>query len=161
MIYTSWLPLSFPFASSSHRRISSIRFLAAEVGEYLEGGAGELRPITAPVAARGGNGWYDERAGRCEECGDEEEEAWDGEDEEEVKSVLALGTMELFMARRADGMQQTTIPAAISTMLEIMQGQQRLAREAAERTDDTYAKSQLGKMFQAQKLPCSRDTLIR
>ena len=156
------LLLSFPFASSSHSMISSIRLLAAAVGEYREGGAGESRPITAPVAARGGKGWYDERAGRCVECR-EAEEAWEGdeEEEEEVKSVFALGTMELLMARRAEGMQQTTIPAAISTILEVAQGQQRLVREAAEGAGDTYAKSQLGRMFHAQKLPCSRETLIR
>ena len=65
------------------------------------------------------------------------------------------------MARRAEGMQQTTMPAAISTMLEVTQGQQRLAREAAKVMDDAYAKSQFGRMFHAQKLPCSRDTLIR
>lgn len=108
--------------------MSSIRFLAAAVGEYLEGGMGESLPITAPVAARGGNGWYDARAGRWEECGDEVEEVWDGDEEEEVelKSVFALGRMELLMARRAEGMQQTTMPAAISTMLEVMQGQRRI-----------------------------------
>ena len=118
--------------------------------------------MTAPVAARGGNGWYEERTGRCEEFGDEVEEVWDGdEEEEEVKSVFALGTMEFLIARRAEGIQQTTIPAAISTILEVMQGQQRPAREAAERAGETYAKSQFGRIFHAQKLPCSRDTLIR